>query len=251
VLNHVTILSNAAAKPVAKRVFRHADGQISKLGAPMPKYFLIRREPVETIDDLANLLVRLESERDAFVIRGTPIGNFGLNPTRRLKHADGDIQPTFYSSPAGERWLCVDFDKVVAPTHFDVAQQPVLGFLYLRHRLPSEFHRTAFIGQWSASAGMDGWKTISAHLWFMLKEPQTDDVLNQWAKNVPGIDARLYNTVQPHFTCAPAFTGLADPIQNRTLLIDDHEDTVCLNISVRHDFAGISRSPRETQSHTA
>ena len=112
----------------------------------------------------------------------------------------------------------------------DPIRDPESALSTLTWILPAEFHGVSFWGQWSSSAGLDGWQTMSAHLWFMLSDPVTDDDLNAWAANadIP-IDRRLFNAVQPHYTAAPILDGIDDPIRRRCCLVEGAFDDVPLD----------------------
>lgn len=78
---------------------------------------------------------------------------------------------------------------------------------------------------------MDGWKTLSAHLWFVVSNPLDDDSLRQWARalNLP-VDLSLFNTVQPHFTAKPIFENLNDPVRQRSGLLCGTQDTATIDL---------------------
>lgn len=216
---HITILTSCIDQPLTKRLSAGPDGKIVKTQAVMPRYFKALREPVGGFWDLAAVLTKLVAEKDRFVIRGEPRPGIDTRfPVRRLKY-DGSVSPaTFRSSPKGQHWVCMDFDKVPCPAGIDPVAAPQDALLFLSYLLPEGFHDVSFWWQWSSSAGLDGWKTLSAHLWFWLDRPATDDELQAWAADHPStpIDRRLFNCVQPHFTASPIIsTGVTDPCPKR------------------------------------
>src|ERR1035437_649478 len=235
-MSAMTVLTTLRGRPATKTLCRGADGAVTKAPATTVSWlFNIRRQPIEDISDLACVLEQLAADPCSFVIRGEPCPGIDLRqPVRRLKYADGETPPTFRSSPHGERWLCADFDKVPTIAGVDPIRDPESALSTLTWLLPPEFHGVTFWGQWSSSAGLDGWQTMSAHLWFMLSDPATDDDLNAWAANADlPIDRRLFNTVQPHFTAAPILDGVDDPIRRRHFLVEGAFDEVPLDCARR------------------
>jgi len=221
-MSMMTVLTTLGHRPATKTLCRGEDGAVTKAPATMSRLYNFRREPIEDISDLACTLEQLAADPCSFVIRGEPCPGLDLRqPVRRLKYADGDTPATFRSSPRGERWLCADFDKVRTIAGVDPMRDPESALQTLTWLLPPEFHGVTFWGQWSSSAGLDGWQTMSAHLWFMLSDPVTDDDLNAWAAtaDIP-IDRRLFNAVQPHYTAAPILDGIDDPIRRRHFLVE-------------------------------
>ena len=231
----LTVLTTLGGRAATKTLCRGADGTVIKAPAAMCRLFDFRREPIEDISDLACVLEQLAADPCSFVIRGEPCPGIDLRrPVRRLKYADGDSPPTFRSSVHGERWICCDFDKVPRIAGVDPIHDPESALSTLTWLLPAEFHGVSFWGQFSSSAGLDGWRTMSAHLWFMLSDPVTDDDLNAWAANadIP-IDRRLFNAVQPHYTAAPILQDIEDPIRRRYCLVEGAFDEVPLNCARR------------------
>ena len=242
----ITILKSVPLKawpfPITKRFALATDGTVQKVSPSLPRWFTARVETVCDIRDLARLLTAQERRKDECVIRGEPVPGLDLSQkVRRLKYADkdystGEVHPaTFRSVARGVRWLCFDFDKLPCPAEIDPVAAPQDAWLFFSYLLPEEFHEVTFFAQWSASAGMDGWKTISGHLWFMLAEPIHDDDLREWAvASGASIDPALFNAVQIHYTAAPIFSrGVENPCKIRSGLAPGNRDTVSLNIQRR------------------
>lgn len=253
--SYLTILTAASDVALTKRLSLGAAGEIIKTPSVMPRRFRAECVPVETIYDLARVLTWLEGEKDRMVIRGEPVPGLNLSrPMRRLKYDDGETKATLRSSERGKTWICLDFDKIPTPDFVARANDPDWGFLYLTRLLPEEFHDVTFWAQWSSSAGVGGWDTLSAHLWFMLDRPVTDDDLRDWAERCGApIDRSLFNAVQPHFTASPIIsTGLVDPCPRRHALVEGVHDTVSINLSGdMHDRRGIARGAREAWAYSA
>lgn len=254
--SRLTVLKTANGRPATKTLIQRSDGTIGKLHAAPARYFTIERRAAETIYDLAEILTALSAEPQKLVIRGEPIPGLDLSlPVRRLKHCGSDKQATFRSSPAGEKWVCFDFDEIPCPDSIDAGEHPGNALLLLSYLLPAEFHDVTFWAQWSSGAGLDDWKTLSAHLWFMLDRPVTDDNLRAWAvsSNAP-IDPCLFNAVQPHFTAAPILSSdVEDPTLQRHGLIKGSRDVVEFTAAKkpkRHDTDRTSRSARAPGPHS-
>lgn len=217
----LTVLRSCTGKPLTKRLEAGADGSIVKVQADIPRYFIASRVAVEGFEGLARVLTWLAGESDRFVIRGEPAPGTDLRyPVRRLKYADSKSPATFRSVPTGVRWVCLDFDHVPFPKGdvIDPVNAPATALLFLSFLLPEEFHDVSFWSQFSSGAGLDGWQTLSAHLWFLLDQPVTDDELQGWALEHPNapVDRCLFRPIQPHFTASPIIgAGVADPCHVR------------------------------------
>ncbi len=237
---HLTVLSSCIDQPLTKRLDAGPDGSIVKTRAVMPRYFKASRVDVTGFYDLALALTKLADNPHSFVIRGEPVPDLDLcYPVRRLKYADNISPATFRSAPQGQCWVCMDFDKLPDPKGavIDPVNEPATAFLFLSFLLPEEFHDVSFWAQWSSSAGINGWDTLSAHLWFWLDRPVTDDELQAWAADHPNapIDRHLFNAVQPHFTASPVIgPGVTDPCPIRHGIVRGKRgNTVTLNLQQR------------------
>jgi hypothetical protein len=246
----LTILSVPQGLLATKSFVRETSGTVTKLPTKMARRFTVERRTCVTIQDLASVLTQLSSEPRSFVIRGEPIGDTA-GPVRRLKYSGEDGDATFRSS-AGERWVCFDFDKISPPPAICAATRPDEAMEYLADLLPPEFHDVTFWGQWSSSSGINGWATLSAHLWFMLDKPVTDDDLWLWGKSINSpIDTRLFNSVQPHFTAAPIFAyDVPDPCPVRHSLIKGSRDAAELRTTKADDRGRTEVNPRKVEPDT-
>jgi hypothetical protein len=236
-MSALTILTDCVGRPLTKRLERGPDGQVVKVPAQMPRFFKASQRVVSGLDGLAETLTELADDPTSFVIRGEPMPwvNLGV-PVRRLKYRDGQCPATFRSATKGRQWVCFDFDKVPYPKGdvIDPVHVPQSAFQFLDYMLPEELHDISFWAQWSSGAGVNGWEALSAHLWFWLDEPVTDDELHDWAVEHPNapIDRRLFNAVQPHFTASPIIgSGVLDPCPVRHGIVRGRRgDTVSLNL---------------------
>ncbi len=172
--------------------------------------FDVAREEVNGIIELSELLTSIEDLPKTCVIRGRLIAGMPDTDVYRLLHDDKEKErpATFEEDPNGVRWIMLDFDNVPAPDGLSTSRDRLE---YLVSMLPEPFHDASYHYQWSASAGLDGWDNISAHLWFWLTEPWRDSVLIE-RMDVEGwdVDESPIRTVQPNFTAAPIFIGAED-----------------------------------------
>ena len=183
---------------------------------------------ISGIEDLSALLVQLEPNHRAFVIRGARRAKDDSGaPIRRLKEN--------FSTPAqGRYWILIDLDKIALPSGITLEQGPKLVCEHLVSLLPEEFHGCSYHFQLSASAGMGDPRKVSVHLWFWLEEPWSDVRLKRWAEAVNVsrgaklIDEALFNDVQVHYTAAPIFDGVPDPLPVRSGFVKKHSNAVSI-----------------------
>jgi hypothetical protein len=171
------------------------------------------------IDDLSAVLTEIQAAPTLCIIRGRLIDGLGPVVLRR-KDAWGGFPAFFEAVPEGIPWVMCDFDKVPIPADLP----PDDRVEYLVRQLPDYMHDVTYHFQFSSSAGVKGWDTISAHVWFWLSEPRTDAEMIRWAEAV-GIDEAVMRTVQVHYTAAPIFHGVPDPVPVRSGLVWKARDT--------------------------
>lgn len=248
----ITVLTVSRQLLATKSYFRDLDGAVTKMPTKMAKRFRVTSRPFNTIFDLADILADLNAAPRSFAIRGEPMPGVDLSaPVRRLKYSGPGQPATFRSSETGRRWICFDFDKVAAPVTIDARANPARALDYLAGLLPAEFHNVTYWGQWSSSAGIKGWSSLSAHLWFVLDQPISDDDLWLWGQSTAApIDTRLFNSVQPHFTAAPIFAfDVPDPCPSRHHLIKKEYDVAALRPAETNGCGRAESRSRETRLH--
>lgn len=160
---------------------------------------------------LYRLLLRASSDPRSFVVRGTPRTGAQLEHMNRRYLEDRDRSAPDVT-PADQRWLCVDLDTIENPGLTDPDERAA----YLLSLLPEPFRTAGCIVQWSASAGVDGWKKLKAHIWFVLDRPAYCKSwkaywTTQIAEGYGPVDHCLYQPVQPHYIANPLFEGVEDP----------------------------------------
>lgn len=121
------------------------------------------------------------------------------------------------------RWVWLDLDSGLDLPHAVDLSSPAEHLAALRwvvrEALPAHFHGVSFVGQWSSSAFLRG-REVKAHMAFLLDHPLGDAQWRRWSSSWPRRwDPATFGTVQPHFTCAPRFEGLADPLAARLFVV--------------------------------
>jgi hypothetical protein len=107
------------------------------------------------------------------------------------------------------------------PVAIDPVADPEGAIEYLIGLLPPELQDASCWWQFTCSQSLPGCEdTLSARLWFWLREPLDDAALTRWAHcaNKTGklIDPSIYRAVQPHYVADPVFEeGMRDPLPRR------------------------------------
>ncbi|MBD8734913.1 hypothetical protein [Sphingomonas sp. CFBP 13706] len=162
---------------------------------------------------LVDLLRELEGDPHSCLIRGEPIA-----ATRSIRRALRDDPKrgaaTIRPVDGGQPWVMLDMDKhPVASLGFTTNQQRLD---YLVSQLPACFQEVSYYYQWSSSAGLDNWQTLSAHFWFWLDRPwNCRDLYERFHSGDfkdNGVDYSPFTPNQPHYTAFPIFTNCADPL---------------------------------------
>jgi hypothetical protein len=234
--------------------------QIGSGGKPEPigfdagTFFRCQPHPVSNIYELSGLLEILLRRPHQFLIRGIPAPNIDLaKPVRRMKHPDQDRDGMiWFTEEAGQPWVLIDIDNFPVPAEIDPVRDPQAAISYLvEHCLPPELRDVTFVWQWSSSTGMKGAGFLSAHLWFWLDRPMTEAELKGWfftdpwlRENETHIDPTLFRLVQPHYTAAPVFEGITDPLACRIGIRKGAKDVASLQI--REDVEGTK--PRKSNA---
>jgi antirestriction protein len=188
-----------------------------------------RDQEVDSIQDVCLALQSVASSPHTCLIKGAG-KNSTQNKTRR------QLETTI---PTSHHWIMIDLDKIDLGKNYTLDQLPQL---MVKRYLPEEFQDVSYVWQHSSRAGLFGDNIASAHVFFWLKEKQSDQTLKAWGKahnknlNIPDpenpaiykniIDLALFNQVQPHFVVDPVFIGIPDPISDRLLFYQGSSDEV-------------------------
>lgn len=182
--------------------------------------FHVRGRAALGLRGLHRLLTKLSAHPQSFVVRGAPREGLDLTQPQRRRYRAAECEaPEFV--PADQRWVCVDVDTLVNEGASDERERA----FELLCALPRCFRSAGCVVQWSSSAGMDGWRLLKAHLWFVCDRPAYCKSWKAWwageieAGRSCKVDLALYQPVQPHYTAAPIFDGVADPLKGQRLLL--------------------------------
>ena len=214
--DHITVLvvRFPRDKVMTKRLRRATNGSTYKTDYDDALKFDAQKIGINHIADLCDVLFDLSEQPNKVAIRGMPIdGHYDVY--RRL-HGD---KAEFVAHRAGHHWFCADFDEVPMPMFLDPDDDVEIILGYLVRLLPPVFWNVSFYWQWSCGHGLDGGKTLRAHLWFWCREKHTDKEFENWARWINGeagwkiLDPAVFRTVQPNYTAAPILEGVDDPVQ--------------------------------------
>lgn len=187
---------------------------------------------VGSLADVHALLSSLSLEPTIYAVRGRL--KEGISDQIRRKHLGADA--TLIEAP--HHWLLLDLDKWRADVT-DFAARPEHYADQARAELPEAFTNAACVWACTSSAGIK--KGVRLRLAFWLDRPLTDGEIKPWVKSwaVP-IDSSLYTPSQPHFTAAPLFDGVADPIAQRVGLLEGTPSVTLPNLLLTDVKAGFA-----------
>jgi hypothetical protein len=219
--DHLTILTTSPGKIATKRFVMKGQA-VEMVGYDAGLLFgVLEPYPVTSIIELSDVLSALEGLPNFLIIRGEPKDPSCVGAWVRRTGSAG--VGNFETPSRGRRWIQIDFDKIEVPDHLSVITDPVVVCEYLVKMLPLEFHKASYHWTLSSSAGMVDRGQVSMHIWFWLQNPVADPVLKAWAKHVNQdaggkkiVDSALFQSVQAHYTAAPIFDGVIDPIPVRS-----------------------------------
>lgn len=221
------VLDNASAHPDALLIATSMNGVVlSKRISPdrMIPYDRAARfhfgwRRVADLDALADLLSELSRTPRRCVLRGAVI-----DPTRtryqsrliarRIDEATGEIiEPTLRDVP--RTWVALDLDGAAIPTGVDLLDLPALARLIVAQRLPA-LDGVGCVVQATASHGLKPGAYL--RLWYRLDQPRNCAALRR-AFSRTSVDLSLFTPNQPHYTAAPIFHGIDDPLGRMRLAL--------------------------------
>jgi hypothetical protein len=214
-----------ATGPGDLTILRAQGRRLTKLIAPgrivdydRPLAFEVEAVRLEDVEDLAALLEDLAGQPDRCVIRGVLRPAFATRKYVFRRARESDAGPGRFEAVA-RAWVMVDIEPTTAPPWIDPVD-PVLVGGYLRRQLPAPFQSARCAVQLSSGAGVK--PGLRAHLWF--SRPLGKPELDRWLKGVVGIDLQVFVSVQPHYTAAPAFQDVDDPVHERLALLPGYAE---------------------------
>lgn len=193
-----------------------ATKRVSPAGVESAPHVLLHRvteHPVASFDELARALGALVGEPTWYLVRGRVRDGVDREACRRTHVND----PTL--AAVAHRWLVLDLDHVddtVDPATF--AANPARFAAIARAALPSAFHGARMWWMATSSAGFKPGIRLRMAAW--LDRSMSDDECKAWisgwalqiASDGRAVDTRLFIPSQPHYTAAPVFDGVADPV---------------------------------------
>lgn len=208
-----TILTSADAERLNKTIYK--DGRYDSYQNAF-KFFHFEAFPTD-IRQLSELLTALENEDTSCIVRGAVSPAFADQEVirRRLYDDYGNRAGELAERATGCPWIMFDFDAVEAPNGIRSNDDRLA---YLISLLPEAFADVSYHYQWSASAGRDGWKTLSAHLWFWIAAGcRLPDTKLRERAEAEGwkVDLAPLNAAQVHYTAAPHFVDGPDPLEGQ------------------------------------
>jgi putative DNA primase/helicase len=213
----ITVLLSRERLALTKSFVLHEDdGHISSTSYPRATWFSAQCGSITSIHQLSEVLSHLESRRDACVIRGELMPGIDPSHLRRTKYAKQDAPASFRDVEGGLRWAMIDVDKVPLPNGLSIDDHDAVVSCAI-DQLPAWLHDVTCHVQLSSSYGVTSRDKASMHLWFWFDRTVTDRELVELTRDYP-VDPALYNAVQIHYTAAPVFEGMADPLQRRSWL---------------------------------
>lgn len=222
----LTVLRTTGGERLCKTLTRTDDDWLKQSYDRAFRFDVTEMDDVSSIDDLWSILQVLEGQPDTCVIRGRRRPGASTEAVLRRLHDQPGERATFEEVVVP--WIMLDIDGLAA----DPAWSNEERLAHIISTLPACFHGATYTYQWSSSAGLDCWKTLSCHLWFWLDRWSKDrcsrlrDQANaeSWA-----IDKSLLNPVQIHYTASPVFTNCADPLAGiRSGLVRGDRDEVSI-----------------------
>jgi Primase C terminal 2 (PriCT-2) len=219
----VTILQTKRGIVAAKRISLREGQEPQVKGYDNAKHFIVHERPVNSLQELAELLGKIEKERRYLIIRGRLLD--GVDPNNALKrlHAnEADNEPACFG-PAARQWLPLDFDAIPCPPGLDPITDPEAAVRHLAGLLPESFHNTSCWWQHTSRAGLK--PDIRMRLCFWASRAVTDDELKAWLIEAP-IDTSIYNPVQAIYVANPIIEGGPDPVPVRSGIFRGSQDTV-------------------------
>lgn len=225
-------------KHIAAKIIRPAGQGVEVEDFSAGAKFVLETVAVHDIHTLAVALTDLAGDPTRFVIRGQ------LGPNRR-PNRDGTVfrrkikpgsawQGYFESAP--RRWCCVDIDKMSLMSGLSQVTDPETVVRHALGLLGAPWKTATVFWQASSKAGLPGVTKIRLHLWFWFDQPVDDkrlrDKFRLLNKQYGGqvVDEALADAVQIHYTSAPIFDGMADPLPRRQGVLFGETDSVLVEL---------------------
>lgn len=204
----LTILSSVDGNRLAKTI-SWKNGEWVKSDYDRAKFFSVYSTVAGSLAELSAILMEIEDIPTSCLIRGGLKPGHPTDNVRRLLRDDDETgSPAPFVEQAVD-WVMLDIDGLPVSPDLTMPQR-VAQLLY---EMPQPFHDADFHIHWSSGAGLDGWNSLRAHLWFWLATPLRCSELRARAQaEAWDVDISLFNPVQVHYTANPIFDGVDDPL---------------------------------------
>jgi len=181
----------------------------------IPKTFNFEHAEVEDLAGLGRLLLRLQDNPFAAVIRGGIADPTRAEGVRRLTAPDPVTGEPATLVELPRRWVALDLDNVplpagAAPRDLSACARHALALL------PAAFRAAGCVVQATASHGIKPGARL--RLWFWLSRPALGAELARWLAGSP-VDSSCFRAGQLIFTARPRFVGMPDPLPCRLALL--------------------------------
>ena len=141
------------------------------------------------------------------------------------------------------QWGMIDLDGLETPDHFDLSTEGADAIEWAIYEyLPACFHDVTCFWQLSSSAGIK--PGLRAHIWFHFDHPVKGGWIADYfsAEGVPADPIVFLNDAQPHYAVDPIFSKCADPIRNRSGILEREHDAVPLPQIEQHELRVTAKS---------
>lgn len=224
----VTVLTNVDAPLCLQNKARaFIDGAWVKVPRPFGRLFTSKEYSITSLADLALVLDTIATRPQHVVIRGRCTVD-GTAPHQRLCTRGRPAAENTYE-PAPRRWVMFDFDETNYPAP-EFKTNPQATVEAFKATLPSPWREASCYWQASGSAGFSD--ALKLHLWFWLDRAIGQQELRALFPlehiGPHKLDARVFTSVQLHYTARPTITGAPDPMGARSGMIHGETDTVTL-----------------------
>lgn len=219
----VTILRCHDSRTLAKRIGRDADGALKVTAYDETATYGWRQEVVSSLEDVQGLLELLAADPRSCIIRGEPRAHLSNGAIcNRRQHTDAKgVAGDWDHHHEGRQWVAFDLDKVAQDVFADgtptEAEVRAMVAQVRAEVMPGPFAKAECVYKLSSSAGLNGWGTVSLHLWYWLDRRVHDLSLREYLKAAK-LDPSFAKAVQPHYTADPIFEdGVPDPLAGKRM----------------------------------
>jgi hypothetical protein len=208
---HALTLARTRGRRLCK--LRHADGRVEDYDNA--RLYDLATAAAPDLAALAGLLCDLAGRRDTCALRGAVADPARTRGVRRLLHPDAATAEAPTLAEAARAWLALDLDGLPLPAGTDPRDLAACGEA-ARGALPAPF-RCAAAGV-QATAGHGFKPGARLRLWCLLTRPLSGAECKRWLRDAP-VDRSVFGAVQPIYTAAPLFVGMADPLPRRLAIL--------------------------------